>query len=1152
MTRFLFPFSLLLPIVMFSQDPRGSIVGRVSDATGAVIPDIEIRATNAATGVVANNKTTTAGTFHITYLLPGFYTLSVESTGFKKFVREGIQVRVSESTQLEIVLELGAVTETVKVVAEAPVMATTDAIQGTVIEDRAIVELPLLGGNPVEFALLDPAVMNETDMRERRAAFTNAGSQWSSMGAGSFRNEFQIDGVSNTYAEGNGRARVAFNPPPSAIGQFKIITNPFDAAAGNSTGATLNVSTKAGTNALHGEGHYYNRNAALDTMDFFYNKRNTRKPVYGDHRFGASLGGPIKIPRLYNGRNRSFFFYAWDMSLWGSPQSYTNTVPTAAQRTGDFSGLLDLGANFQVWDPFSTRPAPNNRFERDPFPGNIIPKSQFDTVGVNLANLYPLPNQPGNRDGTSNYFRATAADERYWVHLLRLDHAFSESHRVFLRLNYDFWEERKNQRYEKPIDGIVLNRINRGIAFDDVMLLTPNLVLNFRYGLTQQDFTEYRITRGIDLTSLGFSTGLTKLIRPERAVLPRVAVGAYTGFSAIESGDGANNSLTHNFNGTLSTQRGIHSLRWGGDFRTYRSFGNRYPWEASPDLSFGTNYTRGPLDTSGASAIGQDLASMLLGIATSGLMENRASFAIQTLYLGAFLQDDIKLRPRLTLNVGMRYELEWPMTERFDRVVTGFDSAATSPIEAQARINYARAPIAEIPADQFRVRGGLLFAGQTETGRSSFRMDKNNFMPRIGLAWQLSRRTTIRTGYGVFYGSLGVNSVNPLQYGFSQSTPIIPTLDNGQTYIARASNPFPNGLIAPAGKAGGFSTYLGQAIAFDSNLSRQAYSQRWTFAVQQVLPTQTMVETAYVGSRGTHALITRDINATPLEYLSTSPTRDATTISYLGQTFTNPFRGLGSLFTANTMSRANLLRPYPQFTGVTMDTSDGYSWYHSLQVRAARRWSRGVTLNAGYAFTKMMEATSFLTAGEPMPYETLSASHRPHRLTFNAIWELPFGRGRAWGKKLNWFMQGAVGNWQLSAVIIRQAGGPLTWGNIIFTGDPDQIALPKAERDVDRWFNIDAGFNRTANQALASNIRYFPFRLAGVQADGQARWDLSLAKGFRIQERVLFRLRAQCFNMMNHPNFGGPQLNPTNAAFGQITGTQSIGRSFQLAGTLSF
>lgn len=1145
--------TLFMLAVAVAQDPRGSIVGRVVDASGAVTPDVEVRATNKATGVVAAARTSSAGNYNIPFLLAGFYTVSVEAPGFKKFVRDNVEVRVSEAVEIPITLELGAVNETIQVTAEAPALNTTDATQGTVVEDRAIVELPLMGGNPVEFALLDPAVMNETDMRGRYASATNASSQWSSMGAGSFRNEFQIDGISNTYAEGNGRARVAFNPPAAAIGQFKIITNPFDASAGNSIGATVNVSTKAGTNRVQGETHYYSRNSAYDAMDFFYNKRGTRKPVYQDHRFGASLGGPVWIPHVYNGRNRSFFFYAWETNLWGVPQSYTSTVPTAAEREGDFSGLLAIASSYQIYDPFSTRPAATaGRYQRDPFPNNVIPKSRFDRAGYSMANLYPLPNQPGNRDGTNNYFFAKASGETYWVNLLRLDHAFNESHRAFLRLHYDFWEEDKNRYYEKPIQGIVLNRINRGIALDDVILLTPNLVLNLRYGITQQDFTEYRITKGIDLGALGFSPALTRLIDPKRATLPRVSVGAFSRFSVWEKGDGANNSLTHNLNGTMTTQRGKHALRWGLDFRNYRAFGNRYPLETSPDFTFGTSYTRGPLDSSGASPIGQDLAAMIMGIPNSGSMETVSSFAIQTLYLGGFVQDDVKLKPKVTLNLGLRYELEWPMTERYDRMVTGFAFDTPSPIEEAAQANYAKVPIAEIPVEQFRVRGGLRFAGETPTGRSMFLMDKNNFMPRVGLAWQLTPRLILRAGYGIFYGSLGVNTTDPLQYGFTQATPILTTLDNGQSYRALASNPFPDGLLPAKGNADGLATYLGQGIAFDSNLTKQANSQRWTLALQKLLPGQVTMETAYVGNRGTHLNLTRQINAIPAQYLSKSLVRDQPVINYLSQAVTNPLYGLGPLFTSRTIARANLLRPYPQFSSVAMDTSDGYSWYHSLQVRAARRWSRGLTLNAGYAFSKLMEATSFLNESDAMPYEGLSASHRPHRLTLSGIWEVPVGRGRRFGAGLSKPLQGLLGHWQLSAVVVRQAGPPLTWGNIIFNGDPDKIRLPKSERNVDRWFNVDAGFNRVSSQQLSYNIRYFPMRLASVQADGQARWDVSLAKGFRLTERAMFRLRVQCFNLMNHPNFGAPSVSVTSTAFGQVTTTQSVARSFQLAGTITF
>jgi hypothetical protein len=1153
--RLLAVFGLILAAAP-AQDPRGAIVGRVTDKSGAVVPNLDVRATNRATGVVAAGKTSSAGDYSIPFLLPGVYAITAETAGFKRFVREGIEVRTTESVGVDIVMELGAVSETVQVVAESPLLTTTDASQGTVIMGSAVTELPLLGGNPVEFALLDPAIMNETDMRARYASATNASSQWSSMGGGAYNNEFQIDGVSNTFADGSGHARVAFNPPQSAIGQFKIVTNPFDASAGNSVGATVNVSTRAGTNQWHGEGHFYGRNSFFDTTDFFSNKRSVAKTVYQDNRFGGSLGGPVRLPRIYNGRNRTFFFYTWEMNLWAVPQPFTGTVPTAAERAGDFSALLALNTatpnRYQIYDPFSTRPAPSNRYQRDPFPNNVIPKARFNPAGYSLANLYPLPNQPGLSDGENNYYNPTKSDEFYVVHLARFDHAFSEAHRVFVRVNYDFWEERKNKQYDNHIQGIVLNRINRGIALDDVVLLTPNLVLNVRYGFTEQDFPERRITRGVDLAALGFSPSLTRLINPQRATLPRVAAGTFSGYSTWETGDGTNNSLTHNFNANLSTQRGIHALRWGADFRVYRAFQNRYPYETAPDFAFRTTYTNGPLDSAGASPIGQDLASMLMGVVASGSMSNPASFATQNLYLGGYVQDDIKVAAKLTVNVGLRYELEWPMTERFDRLVTGFAFDTASPIDAQARAAYAARPQPEIPAGEFRVRGGLLFAGQTPTGRGIFRMDRNNFMPRAGLAWQISRRTTLRAGYGIFYGSLGVNATTPQQYGFTQSTPIIPTTDNGQTYQALASNPFPTGLLPAPGRAGGLSTYLGQSISFDSPNKKQAYSQRWTFAWQELLPSGILVETSYVGNRGTHLSATRQIDATPAQYLSKLLVRDQTTINYISGTVPNPLYGLGPLYTSTTISRANLLRPFPEFTGVAMNDSTGYSWYHSLQVRAARRMSHGVTLNAGYAFTKMMEAVSFLNESDAMPYETLSASHRPHRLTFNAVWELPFGRRRAWLNHLPKVLEGALGNWQLSGMVIRQAGPPLAWGNIIFNGDPNKIALPKDQRDVDRWFNIDAGFNKVSNQALSSNIRYFPIRLAGVQADGQAKWDVSLAKGFRLSERTLFRLRTQCYNLMNHANFAAPSVSPTSTAFGQITATAGMSRNLQVAATVTF
>ena len=1098
---------LLLTALASGQDPRGTILGRVEDSTGAVIAGIEVRAVNRATGVAASARTNTAGSFNLPFLLAGVYTVTAEMPGFKRFVRDNVEVRVAESVELRLVMEIGAVSETVEVTAESPLLTTTDASQGTVVDERAVMELPLLGGNPVELALLDPAIMNETDLRERRASMTNASSQWSAMGGGSFRNEFQIDGVSNTFAEGNARARVAFNPPTSAIGQFKIMTNPFDAAAGNTLGAVLNVATKGGTNKYRGEAHWYARNRAFDCNDFFNNRNGTQRPVYQDNRFGFSYGGPVRIPRLYHGRNKTFFFYTWEANPYTVPQTSTQTVPTAAERQGDFSALLDLpnGARYQIYNPYTTRRSETNpnRFVRDPFPGNILPKSLFNPAGYALANLYPLPSRPGNIDGIDNYYNGSSAvknREDYYVHLARIDHAFSESHRFFVRVHYDFWEEHKLRRFDTDplIQGIVLKRINRGAALDDVILLGPNLVLNVRYGITQQEFPEYRESRGTDLAALGFSRELTRLIDPARATIPRVAPSDYSAYSTWEKGDGTNTSLTHNANATMSTQRGSHSLRWGADFRVYRAFENRFALETSPQFNFAQTYTRGPNDNSAASPKGQDLASMLLGIPTGGSMERPATFALQNLYFGAFLQDDLKLTRALTVNLGLRYEIESPLTERFDRLVAGYAFDTPNPIDAQARANYARSPIPEIDPAQFRAMGGILFAGETAAGRSPFRTEKNNLLPRIGLAWAVNSKTTVRTGYGIYFGTIGVNGTDPQQYGFSQSTPIQSSLDSGQTYEASVSNPFPGGLLEAPGRSGGLRTYLSQAIVYHNLNRKQPYSQRWTFGVQRTLPWDFMAEASYVGNRGTRLGVNRQVNPLPRQYLSTAPLRDQAVINYLGEVFNNPFFGLGPFYT-RTITRANLLRPYPHFGNITTEEPVGYNWYHSLQIRAARRL-RSFTSTFGYAFSKLMDATSFLNETDPLPYEVISGSHRPHRLTASGVWEVPVGRGRRYLRRMPAAGQLVLGGWQFSAIVMRQAGPPLAFGNIPFAGDIKDIPLPKSQRNVDRWFNTEAGFFTSTAFNLASNIRAFPPYFASVQADGQAKWDLSLTKSFRLRE----------------------------------------------------
>ncbi|MCL4796150.1 MAG: TonB-dependent receptor [Bryobacteraceae bacterium] len=1145
---------LLLPAA-WAQDARGTVLGRVMDSTGAMIPGAEIRITNEATGVVATARTNDAGSFILPYLIPGTYQLSCEMQGFKRYIFSGIQVRINDSVEVIVTLEVGATSETIEVTDTTPLLSTVEASLGQVIDERRVLELPLFAGNAMDLVHLAPGTVNGTNLRLRKAPFNAAPSQFSTDGSGNNQNEFSIDGVSNTFSAGTA-PRVAFSPPQTAISEFKVQTSQFDASLGRTIGSTVNVSTKSGTNEIHGEMHHWVRNRVFDAPTIFQNRSGQRLAVYQDNRYGASAGAPIIIPGVYNGKNKSFWFFAFEGNKFGDPQvgQATSTVPTAKMRTGDLSEWRALGANYQIYDPFSTVTAPNGRFQRTPVPNNIIPASQINPVARNIMNFYPMPNQDlGDREFRNNYFFSGKAIEDYWVWITRLDHAFSENHRMFVRLHRDFWEEDKNRWFNDEFQGIILNRNNKGIALDDVYVINPTFLFNFRYGLTYQDFPERRVSRGFDLASLGFSQNLVNLV-PEKSLMtfPRVTLTPFRQLGQWESGDGVTASMTHSFVATFTKIKGNHNMRFGPEYRIYRENANRFPQMVAPDLSFNSTFTRGPLDTAPNPQLGGDVAAFFYGI-PAGSMARIASYAEQDTYTALFFHDDWKITPTFTLNLGVRYELETPITERFNRAVTGYDVSQLSPVHAQALANYTAQTNrpAEVPPSAFEARGGLMFAAPGGNKQRFWQGERNNFMPRIGFAWAVRPKTVIRGGYGWFFNSIGTNMANTIQTGFSQSTPVQASLDNGLTFPGQLHNPFPTGLLEPLGAAGGLGTNLGQGISYYRDRRLQPYAQRWSFGFQQELPFKVMMEHSYVGNRGTRLSINRPVNEMPVEFLSRSPERDQATINYLGQNFPSPFRGTNPIYGAN-MSRAGLLRPFPHFGGITLvGDHAGYSWYHSLQSRFERRLAQGWTAQASYTWSKAMEATEFINSADPMPYEVVSGLDRPHRLTASGIWEIPVGRGRTFLGNLNSVGNFVLGGWQYNVVYMRQSGAPMGFGNAIFNGDLDNIVLPKGQRSVDGWFNRDAGFNRNAAQQLGSNWRQFPLRFSGVRGPIQDRWDMSMLKNFRINERWRAQFRAESFNAMNHPNLANPNTTVTAANFGIITGQDSP-RSWQLALKIEF
>ncbi|MBI3696816.1 MAG: TonB-dependent receptor [Acidobacteria bacterium] len=832
------------------------------------------------------------------------------------------------------------------------------------------------------------------------------------------------------------------------------------------------------------------------------------------------------------------------------PGTFISSVPSDDLRGGDFSRLAALGSQYAIYDPATIRDAGGGRFSRQAFPGNIIPASRIDAVARNIMKFWPQPNVAGTADGRNNYSTPTKALEDYYVHLVRVDQNFSERHRAFVRLHYDWWAEDKNNYHNNISTGIILNRINRGLALDDVYVLSPSTILNVRYGLTQQDFPERRTSRGFDLASLGFSPSLLGLVDKPLATFPNVNFSSgYSTFSGWESGDGTNTSMVHSVVANLTTLRGNHNFRYGADLRLYREFGNRFQYDVSPSLSYDTTWTRGPLDNSPSAPLGQDLAAFLVGI-PGGQMRRSASYAEQEKFFAFYFHDDWKISKKLTLNLGLRYEYETPLTERFDRSVKGFAYGASNPIEAAARANYARSPIPELPVDQFRVLGGLTFAGGSN-GRSLWQGERNNFMPRVGLAYQFDAKTILRAGYGMFFETIGTNRSSSIQTGFTQSTPIQASLDNGLTFIASTANPFPRGLEQPVGAAGGLATNLGQGLSFFPARRLQPYSQRWSFGVQRQLPQEFLIDVSYVGNRGTRSAVDRSLNFTPAQYLSTSPERDQRTIDFLSQQVTSPFFGLNPIY-GRTISRASLLRQYAHFGGISVTEPIGYSWYHSLQVRSEKRFARGYTFQMAYTWSKLMEAGEFLNESDAALSEVISSFDRTHRVAVSGIFELPFGKGRHFASGIPGRLDQVIGGWQINAVVQRQSGQPLGFGNAIFRGNIKDIPLSKDRKSVDRWFNTDAGFERVTARQLASNIRTFPLRFGGIRGDGQARWDFSAIKYFPIRERLKLQFRAECYNAWNHPNLNNPNTSPTSTAFGAITGQSPSPRQFQLALKLTF
>ncbi len=1135
----------LLAAIASAQDTRGQIFGSVKDSSGAAIVGVAVRSANLNTGVEASTATNDRGEYILPLLLPGIYRVTIEQTGFKRFVKDRIEVRVSERIPVDVTLELGQVSETVQVQATATLLETATASMGQVIDNRRITELPLKDGNPIMLANLAPGVLNLATGGWSRPFDVNSPSSIAVDGTRTGSTEFTIDGAPNTQ-----RTSVAYIPPSDIVQEFRIQTAAFDSSQGFAAGAGINLSIRSGTNSLHGAMYHFIQNPALNANRFFTNRASLPEPIVRLNRWGVNGSGPVVLPKLFNGQNRSFWTYAYEGIYSADPRgTVTTAVPTPGMRRGDFSELLAVGPQYQIYDPATIAVAPNGRFSRQPLAGNIIPASRIHATARRLMEFWPEPNNPATRDGANNWTTPGPEWDRFHTHIFRVDHNFSPQHRIFFRGDKNDRVQQHDVRFNQAV-GNQFNRRNRGLGVDDVYVFSSSLVMNARYSYGR--FIEFSrpINYGIDLVSLGFSNTFANQVSqatPDGIKFPSIRVSGYGTF-----GDNTYNGRytdTHEAALNFTQLVGSHNFRYGYFYRVYRENGfNR--GQSSGQLDFGTDWTRGPLDNSPGAPMGQSLAGFLLGVPTGGGIDLTDSSAQQSTIHALFFQDDWKVTRKLTLMLGLRYEYETPVTERYNRSVRGYDFSAASPIDAQARANYARSPIPQIAANDFRAIGGLTFAGNPRTLWNS---DKNNLLPRIGFAYQWGQKTVLRGGYGIFSELVGLSRQQVNQSGFSRNTALVASIDNGRNFIATLANPFPQGFDRPLGAAGALSTFVGQGVSFYNPRILNPYMQRWQFSVQRSLNRDTVIEVGYVGNRGTHLRIGRQVDAVPERYFSTSPVRDQAAIDFLSTNVPNPFFPLlpRTNLSGVNVARSQLLRPYPHFTSIAFNNNQGYSWYHSMQTRFEKRLSNDFTVNVSWTWAKFMEATGFLNDFDARTEEVISDQDRPHRLVVTGLWELPFGQGKHFLDTAG-VLNKLLGGWQTQAIYQYQTGPPLGFGNAIFNGDLHNVPLPSSDRTIERWFNLDAGFERTVARQLGANARRFPSRFAGIRGGAMDNWDISLFKNTSLSEGMRLQFRCEFINAFNHTQFNPPNTTPTSSAFGAVTGESQWSRTIQFGLKLIF
>src|SRR5688500_11527913 len=1186
-----------------AQETRGTISGTVRDKDG-VLPGANVTITNTGTSVSQQLVTNGSGYFEAPLLIAGAYEVSVELPNFKSFRQTGIQVAVGQTVSLTITLDVGNMSERVDVVASAVLLDTNAVSSGLSFENRLITELPSFSSMPMLLIRNVSGVAASAAPQFATQGFVGGPSSQAGPIGGVGAAEYTIDGATNA---GNAR-NIATSPNSDMLQEMRIETSNFDASVGHGTGLGVAMMTKAGTNQLSGLVGYQAWTSRLNGANHF------QKPILSSNpelkkafqsgkstNMSYTLGGPIVIPKLVDGRNKLFFFANYSVVadlIPGNIQTGAITIPTDAHLRGDFSALLQLPnpQQYRIYDPLTATPDPNRpgRIIRDPFPNNIIPLDRIVNPAYREYIKYlPAPNQnPGpGQAPTDNYLGAAEPDQTH-SHLWggRVDFNPSPSNRFFFRAAGSYFtEEDDDWTYENPLSeglhatwrlreswsytGNWTRVIGNGTLVDLQAASNWFLDAERRLGMKRFKPTDFGMPQYVDEFC---ST------RQGGCQMPAVTIAGYQGF-------GGNVGLypeVLNIQGQVNVThvKGAHTFRVGSD---NRSHGRKIPnlGNTSGVVNYTKLYTRAADDTTvfPAGNLGLSWAAFMLGVPQSFSIDDFVAPELRSSYFSAYGQDTWRVGENLTLNFGLRYEYESGIVETGRRDIIGWDPDAVTAITALAEAAYAASPNPNRPASTFQVRGGPIFASDPRTNGASWK-GESLWMPRLSGAYRLGSRTVLKAGYGMFYDTLTAANYTPLTTGYSATTTRVTSNDFGQTWalgnpalgILPQTDPFPlradGTRYAPiVGDSLGVDSLLGTEVLIGNADRKHPRVQRYRASVQRELWGTTAIEVAYNYQIGDRLPMTLRMDYLPEEYWNGDNVRNLTQQNFLQTNVPNPFllsrfsslqatnpalyaRMAGNaFFTATTVQLHRLLRgPSPQYSQVSFANLPlGKQTTHGVEINFTRRFNKGFALSAAYSGNRIRNL-EFLNEYDRVP--TLwqpNANGRPHRITASGLAEIPFGPGRKFAS--SGVLGAILGGWQVGGTLEYQPGPLLTWNNnVYFNGDFEDI--PSDDPTLDRWFNVDAGFERDPARVPANfQKRVFPFRVDGVRGPNLLQVNMNVMRTVGLPGRRSLNFRVDVLNLLNRTTFANPNVNPTATDFGRITNaTAAAPRFIQFVSRFTF